>query len=143
MPRTTLARMKSAAIMSAQNTPPSGATTDGSPVSRLEAEVRAWCARIADDPAARYQARVDFYARYGDGNELDREGYGRSELAFMRWEMTGRLKAPDADPPGSPWWSAVNLHFIYLSELGARAHQQGIPKDQLPLPSQRWIDYIL
>ena len=69
------------------------------PVSRLEAEVRAWCERIAADPAARYQARADFYARYGDGKDGDREGYGRSELGFMRWEMTGRLCNIGA-PPG-------------------------------------------
>ena len=113
------------------------------PVSRLEAEVQAWCESIAADPAARYQARADFYARYGDGKDGDREGYGRSELGFMRWEMTGRLKAPNAEPPGSAWWSAVNLHFIYLSELGARAHQQGIATDLLPLPAQNWVKYIL
>jgi hypothetical protein len=56
----------------------------------------------------------------------------------MRWEMRGRLVTSG----GSPWWSAVNLRFIYYSELGARALAAGIPIPEMPQPSQLWALYI-
>ncbi|MCP2339365.1 hypothetical protein [Actinomadura rupiterrae] len=39
--------------------------------------------------------------------------YGRAELSFLRWTIArGVLNPPDADPPGSPWWRAVNEHLL-------------------------------
>ncbi|MFC4910075.1 hypothetical protein [Actinomadura gamaensis] len=39
--------------------------------------------------------------------------YGRAELSFLRWTIArGVLNPPDGDPPGSPWWRAVNEHLL-------------------------------
>jgi len=106
-------------------------------LQHLEKEVWDYCLSMADNPGLRYQSRCDFYTRYGFGSE-GTYGYGDSELAFMQWEMTGRLVAHG----GSPWWSAVNLRFIYYSELGARALIAGIPVEMMPAPSALWATYI-
>ncbi|TMR06453.1 hypothetical protein ETD83_04345 [Actinomadura soli] len=60
--------------------------------------------RIADGAAARMRLAADFYA--GDR-------YGRAELSFLRWEIArGVLNPPNGDPPGSPWWRAVNDRLL-------------------------------
>ncbi|RFU41861.1 hypothetical protein DZF91_09405 [Actinomadura logoneensis] len=39
--------------------------------------------------------------------------YGRAELSFLRWTiLRGVLDPPDGDPPGSPWWRAVNERLL-------------------------------
>ncbi|TDD37008.1 hypothetical protein E1287_09810, partial [Actinomadura sp. KC06] len=58
--------------------------------------------RIADGAAARLRLAAGFYT----GNRFP---YGRAELSFLRWEIArGVLNPPTANPPGSPWWRAVN-----------------------------------
>ncbi|MGH2785751.1 MAG: oxygenase MpaB family protein [Actinomycetota bacterium] len=68
-------------------------------------------AAVRDDPEDRYRLAKAFYDST-TGPEI--EGYGRAELAFMRWEIErGVLNAPHARPrPGSPWWRAVNERII-------------------------------
>jgi hypothetical protein len=56
----------------------------------------------------------------------------------MEWELRGRLRVVG----GSPWWSAVNLRFIYYSELGAHAVAENIPIEELPYPSAMWARYV-
>jgi hypothetical protein len=113
-------------------------------LNELTAEVWKYVVSIQDSPEARFQSRIAFYKQYGHGNgkPLDKHGFGDSEIAFMRWEKRSVLKPLDADPAGSAWWSAVNLWFIYLSELGAKAFEQGVNKDELPIPAQFWVDFI-
>lgn len=106
-------------------------------LEELERQVWGQCQLMANDPQARFESRCSFYERYG-GGAPGPYGYGTSELAFMQWEMKGRLVANG----GSAWWSAVNLRFIYFAELGARSINAGIPADQLPHPSRRWVEYI-
>lgn len=106
-------------------------------LQKLEREVWEFCESMVNDPQKRYDSRCNYYQQYGSMSN-GQYGYGDSELAFMRWEMQGRLLADG----GSPWWSAVNLKFIYYSELGARALAKGIPVSALPPPSQLWALYI-
>lgn len=110
-------------------------------LAALEKELKAWLDTIKSSPSARFRSREAFYRRYGDGL-LGSFGYGNSELAFMRWEERGVLRAPDARPPGSGWWSNVNLRFIYLSELGARAQAAQIPIELLPVPARFWYTFV-
>lgn len=111
-------------------------------LKRIEQELQQWLDTIKNSPQARFKSREAFYRRYGDGGTLGSFGYGDSEIAFMRWEERGVLRPPDAQPPGSAWWSSVNLWFIYLSELGARAQAAELPRDILPTPSQFWYDFV-
>lgn len=68
-------------------------------------------AAVRDDPEDRYRLAKAFYDST-TGPEI--EGYGRAELAFMRWEIErGVLNAPQSSSkPGSPWWRAVNERII-------------------------------
>lgn len=108
----------------------------------LENQVWKYVESLRDSPEARARSRDAFYARYGQGDPSEKYGYGDSEIAFLGWEERCVLRPPDADPRGSAWWSAVNLWFIYLSELGAKAYDVRFPTAQLPQPAQFWVAFI-
>jgi hypothetical protein len=80
-----------------------GAVTD----STAEDEAAAMVAAVRDDPARRLELAARFYDRRTGQPSIG--SYRRAELAFMHWQIRrGVLAAPSADPPGSPWWRAVN-----------------------------------
>lgn len=108
----------------------------------LENEVWKYVETLRDSPAARLTSREDFYKKYGQESELEKYGYGDSEIAFLGWEERSVLEPPNAKPPGSAWWSEVNLWFIYLSELGSKAHETNFPTIQLPSAAQFWVTFI-
>lgn len=109
---------------------------------KLENEVWKYAETLRNRPEARLQSRDAFYIKYGQENTSEKYGYGASEIAFLGWEERCVLRPPDANPPGSAWWSNVNLWFIYLSELGAKAYQVGFPKSKLPVAAQFWVSFI-
>ncbi|MDH4354071.1 MAG: DUF2071 domain-containing protein [Actinomycetota bacterium] len=72
---------------------------------------------MADDPGARLAFARRFYMEADDGSVHD---YGRSELAFLEWEID-RGVLNDPEPPGdaqagSPWWRAVNGRLLVEAE---------------------------
>ena len=72
-----------------------------------EEQAAAMVAAVRDDPARRLEFAARFYDRRGARPDI--RSYRRAELAFMRWQISrGVLAPPNADPPGSPWWRAVN-----------------------------------
>jgi hypothetical protein len=82
-------------------------------------------ARVRDLPTARYELAARFY-RDAQG---PRRRYATAELGFLRWELArGALSPPDAEPPGSPWWRAVNERLlrdkVEAGLLAAGAHGQ-------------------
>ena len=80
-----------------------GAVTDPT----AEDEAAAMVAAVRDDPARRLELAARFYDRRPGRPSI--RSYRRAELAFMHWQVRrGVLAAPGADPPGSPWWRAVN-----------------------------------
>jgi uncharacterized protein with NAD-binding domain and iron-sulfur cluster len=113
-------------------------------LAELEEEARARVARVDDDPSGRYALREAFYARYGAGNPLDPDGYGQSELAFLRWEMDRRVLDPltTAGQPGSGWWRAVNGRLLYAAELASLVYEEGLGDDVVPDEVRFWIEYI-
>lgn len=111
-------------------------------LKKLEKEVWAYVETLRNIPEARLKSRKTFYQKYGQGDKSEKYGYGDSEIAFFGWEDRGVLEPPTATPPGSAWWSEVNLWFIYLSELGAKAYEVNFPKSQLPVPAQFWRTFI-
>lgn len=108
----------------------------------LENEVWKYVETLRDSPEARFKSREIFYKKFGEGGKLEEYGYGDSEIAFLGWEERSVLRPPHATPPGSMWWSDVNLWFIYLSELGYKAYEINFPILQLPVSSQFWIAFI-
>ena len=111
-------------------------------LKEIEAEVWQYVETLRNSPPARLQSREAFYMKYGAGGLLDKFGYGDSEIAFINWEERGVLEPPTAQPPGSAWWSEVNLWFIYQSELGAKANEVGLPTSELPTAAQFWVAFI-
>lgn len=111
-------------------------------LQELEADVWEYVETLRDSPPARRRSRDAFYKRFGQEDHAEKYGYGDSEIAFLGWEERCVLRPPYADPPGSAWWSNVNLWFIYLSELGGKAYETGFPASQLPAPAAFWVTFI-
>jgi hypothetical protein len=106
-------------------------------VAEAEAEVRALVQSVRDDPEGRLRLRERFYRVYGEVAGWP-EGFGISELDFLRWEIHRGV----LNTTGSPWWSQVNLDFLYSSELAGRLYQLDLDPATLPLPVQFWIEYF-
>jgi hypothetical protein len=97
-------------------------------------------AAVRDDPNARFALAKQFYA---DQNELHfPNNYARSPLKFMHWELVrGVLRPPDDDPPGSPWWRAVNEKLL-RDCLEADLLKQGVPGDPSTPTVAAWVAFL-
>lgn len=83
---------------------------DGQPTAAQWARQQA--AAVRDDPAARIALVARSY-RGPFGRAPRHLPYRRAAMSFMRWEaQRGLLNALDADPPGSPWWRALNERLL-------------------------------
>jgi uncharacterized protein with NAD-binding domain and iron-sulfur cluster len=124
------------------------------PIEVLEARARALVDGVANDPEGRYRLREEFYKRWGfadvyarspeaTDSSLDPFGFGTSELAFLRWEMRrGVLNPVGGADTGSPWWRAVNLQFLYLSELAGMIADAGLGASVDNIDLRYWLDYF-
>lgn len=109
-----------------------------------ELEIKTWeyVETLRNSPQARLASRENYYLTHCPVSRKFKYGLGDSEIAFLKWEERGVLHPIGAKEPGSPWWSHVNLWFIYLSELGARALAAGL-MDELPSgPAKKWAEFI-
>ncbi len=107
-------------------------------IAQVEAEVHALVEAVRDSPQGRLAMREAFYRIYGDAQGWP-EGYGTSELDFLSWEVSRGVLDPGS---GSPWWSNVNLDFIYFSQLAGRLQELGLDSPDLPVPVQHWLEYF-
>jgi uncharacterized protein with NAD-binding domain and iron-sulfur cluster len=133
------------------------------PIEDLEARAHALVDSVANDPEGRYRLREQFYTRWGYAEvfaqevaraharngtaapegALDPYGYGTSELAFLRWEIRRGVLNPVGGPhTGSPWWRAVNLQFLYLSELAGMIAEAGLGSMVDDIDVRYWLDYF-
>ena len=133
------------------------------PIEVLEARARALVDSVANDPEGRYRLREEFYMRWGfaeryaqdvarasaragapaPDSSLDPYGYGTSELAFLRWEIRRGVLNPVGGPQtGSPWWRAVNLQFLYLSELAGMIADAGLGASVDNIELRYWLEYM-
>ena len=110
---------------------------------QLVKQVQVLTERIANNPLARLEVRQAFYERYGYV-EQDGHNYGRSELAFLKWEIKRGVLNPldDDTQPGSAWWRNVNLHFIFLSELAGAMKENDVTHPDAPMPTLKWLEFI-
>ena len=108
----------------------------------VKREVQQLLESIKNNPDARLKSREVFYKKYDSTSSEEEYGYGNSELAFLKWELDRVLRTPNGQQAKSEWWSEINLRFIYLSELGAKAKERGIAKREIPIPSQFWYEFI-
>jgi hypothetical protein len=69
-------------------------------------------AAVRDDPAERLGLLAGTY-RGPTGRAPQHLPFRRAALSFMRWQVRrGVLQPPDASPPGSSWWRAVNERLL-------------------------------
>ncbi len=67
---------------------------------------------VRDDPAGRLALLALAY-RGPAGDDVAHLPFRRAALSFMRWQLgRGVLDPLDGDPPGSPWWRAVNGRLL-------------------------------
>ncbi|WP_378173928.1 hypothetical protein [Aquimarina sp. SS2-1] len=98
---------------------------------------------VADDPQGRYKLRYQFYQKYGDPFVEGKEGFGNSELAFMKWEIKrGTLNPMQGSHPGSLWWREVNGHFLYVATLAQLIKESGETFTGLSIPVSHWLEFI-
>lgn len=84
--------------------------------------------------------RERFYEKFDRGPNGG-PGFGRSELDFIRWEISRGVLASPQDG-GSPWWRAVNERLLYHAELAALIHEQ-LPDAISGIGAVRfWLDFI-
>ncbi|MFK7771202.1 MAG: hypothetical protein AB8F94_03645 [Saprospiraceae bacterium] len=108
----------------------------------VKKELKQLLASIKYNPDARLKSREVYYKKYDKTSSEEGYGYGNSELAFLKWELDRVLRTANGEEAKSEWWSEINLRFIYLSELGAKAKERGIAKNEIPIPSQFWYEFI-
>ena len=97
-------------------------------------------AALRDDPRGRLRLAIQFYR---DGVRRPRiDAYRRAEVAFMHWQLRrGVLASPGSNPPGSPWWRAVNESLLRdTCEAGAIAH--GVPGPPTSRTVARWLRFV-
>ncbi|MFO7680076.1 MAG: DUF1269 domain-containing protein [Chloroflexota bacterium] len=111
-------------------------------LAQLEAEAAHIVETVYDNPESRYKLRLHFYNQHGQGTRTT--GFGNSELNFTRWEIRRGVLNPLDDPhqPGSPWWRAVNGHFLYSSTLAYLVVEAGLQDEVMPTAVRYWLDYI-
>jgi hypothetical protein len=81
-------------------------------------------ALVRDDPAGRLALLRTLYEPLPGRPELHLP-YRRAALSFMGWQLRrGLLEPVDREPPGSPWWRAVNERLL-RDTAEARAHLLG------------------
>lgn len=111
-------------------------------LEKLEYDVWLYVETLRNSPQARMKSREIFYKKYGQEDDSKVYGFGDAEIAFLTWEDRAVIRPTDGRPPGSAWWSSVNLWFIYLSELAGKAFEIGFPPEKLPVPTQFWFEFI-
>lgn len=87
-------------------------------------------ASVRDSPNARLSLMSDLYESPGQG-ESRQLPYRRAAMAFMRWQVDRGLLNPigkPGNPPGSPWWRAVNERLLLDTTIGRAAYAGAMPQ---------------
>jgi uncharacterized protein YqjF (DUF2071 family) len=93
-------------------------------------------AAVADNPQGRLELAQQFYEAVPSCDT-----FGRAQGAFMHWAIArGALNPPQATPPGSPWWRAVNSRLL-LDQTGARLTREAKGAASCP-QVQFWMDFL-
>lgn len=135
---------------------PGRRATAGSPGVRVDDSIVRWAgpavpadarrraesivADVRDDPPKRLALAMSFYQPVVPGRSF--EPYQRAEIAFMRWQIRrGVLASPVLDPPGSPWWRAVN-ETLLRDTVEARLVVLGMPGMPSTSAVRYWIEFL-
>ena len=96
---------------------------------------------VRDDPVARVALAAGTY--HGPTGRAPRHlPFRRAAMSFMRWEADrGVLNALDADPPGSPWWRAINERLL-KDGCEAVARAGGLRGEMSSPTIGLWMEFI-
>ena len=98
-------------------------------------------ARLRDDPAGRIALLARTY-RGPLGRAPRHLPFRRAAMSFMRWQAErGVLRPLDANPPGSPWWRAVNDRLL-LDGCEAMARSGGLLGERSSPTIELWMSFI-
>ncbi len=108
----------------------------------IEQEARRTVDAVADSPQGRRALRQAFYERQGGAHLAAHAGWGKSELAFLDWEIARGVLGGKPGTAPSPWWKAVNLDLCLWAELASLAKVNGLAGEAWPLPVRAWLEYL-
>ena len=96
---------------------------------------------VRDDPAGRLALMGRAY--FGPFGKAPRHlPFRRAALSFMRWQAERGVLGPlDENPPGSPWWRAVNDRLL-LDGCEALARSGGLPGPASSSTIAPWMSFI-
>ena len=96
---------------------------------------------VRDDPAGRLALMGRAY--FGPFGTAPRHlPFRRAALSFMRWQAErGVLRPLDENPPGSPWWRAVNDRLL-LDGCEALARSGDLPGQPSSPTIALWMSFI-
>ena len=98
-------------------------------------------AAVREDPWARLELAIATY-RGPTGRAPRHLPFRRAAMSFMRWEADrGVLDPVDADPPGSPWWRAMNERLL-RDGCEAVARAGGLLGDMSSPTIELWMAFI-
>jgi hypothetical protein len=98
-------------------------------------------ARVRDDPAGRMALLARTY-RGPLGRAPRHLPFRRAAMSFMRWQAErGVLRPLDGNPPGSPWWRAVNDRLL-LDGCEAMARSGGLLGERSSPTIELWMSFI-
>lgn len=98
-------------------------------------------ASVREDPQARLELAVSTY--HGPtGRAPQHRRFRRAAMSFMHWEASrGVLNPVDVDPPGSPWWRAMNERLL-RDGCEAVARSAGVPGAMSSPTVGPWMAFI-
>jgi hypothetical protein len=98
-------------------------------------------AHVRDDPAERIALLARTY-RGPLGRAPRHLPFVRAAMSFMRWQTKrGVLRSLDGNPPGSPWWRAVNDRLL-LDGCEAMARSGGLLGEPSSPTIELWMSFI-
>jgi hypothetical protein len=98
-------------------------------------------AQVRDDPAGRVALMSRTY-RGPLGHGRRHLPFRRAAVSFMGWQVArGVLRSPEADPPGSPWWRAVNDRLL-LDGCEAMARSASLGGSHSSPTIGVWLSFI-
>ncbi|WP_132291429.1 hypothetical protein [Kribbella sp. VKM Ac-2568] len=96
---------------------------------------------VRDQPAARLELIARTY-RGPTGRAPRHLPFRRSAMSFIRWQINRGVLAPlTADPPGSPWWRAVNERLL-RDGCEAVARSGGLSGTPSSHAVEQWMAFV-
>ncbi len=131
-------------MLIAMRQPAADPTRQAVPPTAPHASAAEWAAaqvaRVRDDPSGRMALLAHTYSEPVCGTRRY-EPFRRAAMSFMRWQAErGVLRPPGGQPPGSPWWRAINERLL-ADGLQAMARAGGSAAGSSSATIELWMAF--